>query len=289
MEIDTTLVRKLIEQQFPQWAHLSISPVATSGWDNRTFHLGENMSVRLPSDAQYASQVAKEQYWLPKLQSHLPLMIPKPIAMGEPSKEYPWHWSIYQWLEGASATNTQVTDLNHFAKSLAEFLSALQQCDISGAPAAGLENFYRGGNLSVYDNDTRKAIKQIENKNLAKKLMVIWEKALASTWKDDSVWIHGDIAVGNLLVDNGKLVAVIDFGQLAVGDPACDLAIYWTFLYGKNRTIFREVLNLDDDTWGRARGWVLWKTLCAPIAGTDCDKILHEIMNDFEYEEKKTT
>jgi len=287
MRIDTTLVKYLIEQQFPQWADLSISPVATSGWDNRTFHLGENMSVRLPSDAQYASQVANEQYWLPKLQPHLPLMIPKPIAMGKPSKEYPWHWSIYQWLGGIAATNAHIDDYNKFARSLAKFLKALQQCDISGAPQAGSQNFYRGGNLSVYDSDTRKAVSKIENINLAKKLMMIWENALASTWQYEPVWIHGDIAVGNLLVDKGKLVAVIDFGQLAVGDPACDLAMYWTFFSGQSREIFREVLNLDDDTWDRARGWVLWKTLCAPITGTDCDKILHEIMNDFEYEEKK--
>lgn len=278
MEISVFLVRQLIKNQFPQWADLSISSVATSGWDNRTFHLGENMLIRMPSNAEYAPQVEKEQHWLPKLAFQLPLSIPKPIAMGKPANEYPWHWSIYQWLEGATATNTQITDLNHFAKSLAEFLSALQQCDTSGAPPAGPENFYRGGNLSVYDNDTRKAIKQIENKNLAKKLMVIWEKALASTWQDDPVWIHGDIAVGNLLVDNGKLVAVIDFGQLAIGDPACDLAIYWTFLHGKSRVIFREVLNLDNDTWDRARGWVLWKTLCAPIIGTNRDKIFNEII-----------
>lgn len=287
MKIDTTLVKHLIEQQFPQWADLPINPVATSGWDNRTFHLGENMSMRLPSDAQYASQVEKEQYWLPKLQPYLPLMIPKPIAMGEPSKEYPWHWSIYQWLEGIAATNAHIDDHNIFARSLAKFLKALQQCDISGGPQADPQNFYRGGNLSVYDSDTRKAVSKIENINLAKKLMVIWENALASRWQYEPVWIHGDISVGNLLVNKGKLVAVIDFGQLAVGDPACDLAMYWTFLSGQSREIFREVLNLDDDTWDRARGWVLWKTLCAPIAGTDCNKILHEIMNDFEYEEKK--
>lgn len=284
MKIETTLVKYLIEQQFPQWAGLSIRPVSTSGWDNRTFHLGENMSVRLPSDAQYASQVAKEQYWLPKLQSHLPLMIPKPIAMGEPSKEYPWHWSIYQWLDGADATNANVDDHNIFASTLAKFLKALQQCDISDAPQAGSQNFYRGGNLSVYDSDTRKAIAKIENKNLAKKLVVIWENALASTWQYDPVWIHGDIAVGNLLVKDGKLVAVIDFGQLAIGDPACDLAIYWIFLSGESREIFRQILNLDDDTWDRARGWVLWKTLCAPIAGTNCENIIDLIVEEFKNE-----
>ncbi len=287
MKIDVSLVKQLVSQQFPEWADLDISTVATSGWDNRTFHLGEHMLVRMPSEAQYAPQVAKEQYWLLKLQPQLPLMIPKPIAMGEPSKEYPWHWSIYQWLEGTAATNAYIADLNLFASILAKFLKALQRCATLDAPAAGPENFYRGGDLSIYDADTRRAIVQIENKQLAKTLMVIWEIALASKWQLNPVWIHGDIATGNLLVNNGKLVAVIDFGQLAIGDPACDLALYWTFLSRESREIFREVLNLDNDTWGRARGWVLWKTLCAPIAGTDVDKILSEIVNDFKYAGKK--
>ena len=281
VEINRLLVEKLISNQFPKWADLLIKPVASSGWDNRTFHLGENMTIRLPSNAEYAPQVEKEQYWLPKLAPHLPLAIPQPIAMGKPSSEYPWHWSIYQWIDGSSVTNAQITDLNLFSKSLAEFLNALQKCDTSGAPKAGPENFYRGSNLRVYENETRKAITQIKDKDLEKKLAAIWEKALASLWRNEPVWIHGDIAVGNLLIRDGKLVAVIDFGQLAIGDPACDLAIYWTFLSGESREIFRDVLKLDNDTWHRARGWVLWKTLCAPIAGTDCDHILNEIVNDF--------
>ena len=281
IEINLSLVEKLISNQFPKWAELLIKPVASSGWDNRTFHLGKNMTIRLPSKAEYAPQVEKEQYWLPELALHLPLAIPQPIAMGKPTSEYPWHWSIYQWIDGSSVTNTRLTDLNLFAKSLAEFLKALQKCDVSGAPPAGPENFYRGSNLSVYDSATQKAIMQIKDRNLSKTLSAIWEKALASHWQNDPVWLHGDIAVGNLLAKDGKLVAVIDFGQLAVGDPACDLAVYWTFLSGESRKIFREILKLDNDTWERARGWVLWKTLCAPIVGTDCYYILNEIVNDF--------
>lgn len=284
VEINLSLVEKLIRNQFPKWADFLIKPVASSGWDNRTFHLGEDMTIRLPSNAEYASQVEKEQRWLPILAPHLPLAIPQPIAMGKPTSEYPWHWSIYQWIDGSSVTNAQITDLNLFSKSLAEFLKALQRCDTSGAPAAGPENFYRGSNLSVYDSETRKAITQIKDKNLAKTLTAIWEKALASHWQNYPIWIHGDIAVGNLLVKDGKLVTVIDFGQLAIGDPACDLAIYWTFLSGESRKVFREVLKLDNDTWDRARGWVLWKTLCAPIDGTNCENIIHLIVEEFKNE-----
>lgn len=279
--IDLSLVQRLVKEQFPQWANLAIKPVKSSGWDNRTFHLGEDMTVRLPSNREYAYQVEKEQYWLPKLAPQLPLAIPKPVAMGKPTNEYPWHWSIYQWLEGQTVTASRISDKNLFAENLAIFLKALQQCDTLGTPVAGPENFYRGGDLNVYDVDTRKALAQIDDEQLANTLTAIWEKALSSTWQNDPVWVHGDIAIGNLLVNKGELVAVIDYGQLAIGDPACDLAIYWTFLSGQSREIFHDILELDHETWDRGRGWVLWKTLCAPIAGTDCDTILNDIITDF--------
>jgi len=281
VKIDLPLVQRLVRKQFPQWANLTIKPVESSGWDNRTFHLGSDMIVRLPSNSVYASQVQKEQYWLPKLAPELPLAIPKPVAMGKPATEYPWHWSIYQWLDGQTVTASYISDINLFAQSLAKFLKALQQCDATGAPSAGPDNFYRGGDLSIYDADTRKALAQIDDKKLSDALRVIWEKALSSSWQYAPVWIHGDIAVGNLLVNKGELVAVIDFGQLAIGDPACDLAMYWTFLSGLSGAMFRDSLDLDSDTWDRGRGWVLWKTLCAPIVGTDCNKILNEIIADF--------
>ena len=282
MKIDISLVRLLIDQQFPQWADLPISPVVTSGWDNRTFHLGEHMSIRLPSAAKYASQVDKEQRWLPKLQPNVLLMIPKPIAVGEPSNEYPWHWSIYEWLEGEAASIEGIADLSKFSKKLAYFLQALQQCETKGAPVAGPDNFFRGGDLKVYDAETRKAIAKIEDRKQSNTFTRIWEKALASSWKHEPVWVHGDIAVDNLLVKDGELNAVIDFGQLAVGDPSCDLVLYWTFFTGQNKDVFKKTLNLDADTWDRGRGWVLWKTLCAPISGTNCQKVLKCVIDDFD-------
>lgn len=279
--INVPLVQGLIRKQFPQWADLSIKPIKTSGWDNRTFHLGDALLVRLPSQAQYAQQVAKEQYWLPKLKDHLPCLIPNPIAQGKPTTKYPWSWSIYQWINGETATHENITDLNDFAKHLAEFLLALHHCDTTDAPLAGPENFYRGGLLKVYDADTRDALSKIAARDQAMILTAIWEQALSSTWQQDPVWVHGDMAVGNILVKDGKLTAIIDFGQLALGDPACDLAIYWTFLAGESRKVFRDSLNLDQDTWDRARGWVLWKTLCAPIDGTDCERLIDILVNEF--------
>lgn len=288
--IDVPLVHQLISTQFPEWANLTIKPVEFSGWDNRTFHLGEHMTVRLPSNAEYSGQVEKEQFWLPKLAPHLSVAIPTPLAMGKPSKEYPLHWSVYKWLEGNTASIDRIDDLNQFAVSLAEFLLALQKCDASAGPLAGEHNFYRGGNLAVYDRETREAISVLGNTIDTQTVTEIWGAALASTWKKPPVWIHGDIATGNLLVNNGRLSAVIDFGQLGVGDPACDLAIAWTFFKGKSREVFQEALNLDQTTWDRGRGWALWKALivCAGLSGTNPKEIekskliLNEVLVDYQ-------
>lgn len=259
--VDESLVQRLVSTQFPEWRDLLIKPVKHQGWDNRTFHLGEHLLVRLPSDANYALQVEKEQLWLPKLTPFLPLPIPVPVAMGQPAEGYPWKWSVYAFLPGESANHASIANLTDFAKSLAEFLLALQRIYITNAPSPGLHSFYRGGALSIYDAETRQAINTLKNKIDVTVVTDIWKRALASTWQHEPVWVHGDISVGNLLVQNGKLSAVIDFGQLAVGDPACDLAIAWTFFKGESREAFRSVLALDEDTWARGRGWTLWKAL----------------------------
>src|SRR5215210_4886506 len=125
VHIDVALVSRLIGEQFPQWAHLPIKPVDFGGWDNRTFHLGEQTTVRLPSAAAYALQVEKEQRWLPILAPQLPLPIPVPLAMGNPGNGYPWHWSVYRWLDGEIATIERIADLRQFSLTLAHFLFAL--------------------------------------------------------------------------------------------------------------------------------------------------------------------
>ena len=265
--IDVPLVQRLIAEQFPEWADLEIKPVELSGWDNKTFHLGAYMTVRLPSHAEYSGQVEKEQHWLPKLAAHLPLPIAMPLAMGQPGAGYPLHWSIYKWLEGSTASLEQIKDLSQFATALGEFLNALQQCDATGGPLAGEHNFYRGGSLAIYDTESREAIENLEDENYAKACTEVWDLALASAWERLPVWIHGDIAVGNLLVNNGQLSAVIDFGQLGIGDPACDLAIAWTLFKGESREAFRATLKLDPTTWARGRGWALWKALCWAFPG----------------------
>ncbi len=259
--INESLVYRLVTNQFPQWKDLPIRPVEHQGWDNRTFRLGEHMLVRLPSSEEYSSQVQKEHKWLPKLAPGLPLSIPVPFAIGEPDHGYPWQWSINRWLEGSQAATAQIKDLCAFASTLAQFLTSLQRIDASDGPLAGPHSFYRGGSLATYDTETRQALTLLKDKIDVKTATEVWETALASTWQNPPVWVHGDISPGNLLVQNGQLSAVIDFGQLAVGDPACDLAIAWTFLKGRSREIFRDALLLDTDTWARGRGWALWKAL----------------------------
>lgn len=265
--IDEALVRRLISTQFSQWADLPVKPIASSGWDNRTFHLGADMLVRMPSAADYAEQVKKEQQWLPRLAPLLPLPIPEPLALGKPSEGYPWEWSVYRWLSGESAASGQIADLNSFAKNLAQFLIALQSIDAKNGPPAGPQSFYRGGALSTYSAETKEAIASLEGKINANAALEVWKAALATSWKKPPVWIHGDISTGNLLVKEGKLCAVIDFGQLAIGDPACDLAIAWTLFKEESRSIFRKTLSLDDDVWDRSRGWALWKSLIYIVDG----------------------
>ena len=142
--IDVALVKSLISEQFPQWQHLAIKPVEFSGWDNRTFHLGDEMSIRLPSEAEYAPQILKEFQWLPKLAENITVQITKPLALGAPNDSYPYPWSINEWINGKSASNDRIQDMIKFAKDLGHFLKELQNIDSLGGPPAGPHNFYRG-------------------------------------------------------------------------------------------------------------------------------------------------
>jgi aminoglycoside phosphotransferase (APT) family kinase protein len=261
MDIDVALARALIAEQFPAWADLPIHPVEHDGHDNRTFRLGSEMSVRIPSHQRYVAQVEKEQLWLPRLARFLPVPIPAPLAMGTPSGRYPWHWSIYQWLDGENATTGRIQDARELAATLTQFLRALQQVDPTGGPPPGPHNFFRGGPLTVYDAETRDAITVLRGEIDPGALTAVWEAALGAEWHGKSVWLHGDVSASNLLVRQGRLCAVIDFGCSGVGDPACDLTIAWTLFSGESRSAFREGLPLDDAAWARARGWALWKGL----------------------------
>ncbi|MED5017767.1 aminoglycoside phosphotransferase family protein [Paenibacillus chibensis] len=291
--IDVTVVKRLIQEQFPDWSELEIKPVTNGGNDNRTFHLGNDMSVRLPSGEAYVPQVEKELKWLPILSKELSLPISTPLARGNPSKEYPFPWTVNKWIDGETLQLQNIHDLSQFAKDLGTFLNELQAIDTRGGPIAGKHNFYRGGNLAVYDPETRDAIKQNKDTLNGSLLNEIWELALNSTWVANPVWVHGDMAPGNILVKDGRLSAVIDFGILGVGDPSCDAAMAWTFFDAPSRKVFRNTLQMDEDTWNRARGWALWKALITYHSNRSSDKAIAEesyrimktIEQEYEFEE----
>lgn len=259
--VEVEQVRRLIEEQFPQWAGLPIEPVANGGWDNWTFHLGTDMVVRVPSAFEYAQAVEKEHQWLPTLAPQLPLPIPLPLAKGEPTADYPHPWSIYPWLDGVTVTAERIADPVRFAVDLAGFLADLQGVDATDGPQPGIHNWYRGGTLRTYDKNTRSALEELDGHVDAELAREIWTNALDARWDGTDRWFHGDIAEGNLLLDDGRLTAVIDFGTCGVGDTACDLAIAWTVLTGEGREAFRERLSVDAASWARGSGWALWKAI----------------------------
>ncbi len=262
-EVPVEIVRELIAAQFPEYANLPIKAVEPNGWDNRTFRLGNQLSIRLPSAERYAAKVPIEHKWLPKLRSKLSIPIPTPIAIGKPNKNYPWNWSIYGWIEGQSANVMSLDDmiLEKLALQLADFLNELHAIDSSDGPLYGKHNFFRGSSPIVYDAETRSAVDVLEKYIDASKAISIWKLAISSKWNTKPVWIHGDFSAGNILLNNNQLAGVIDFGGMAVGDPSCDLVIAWTLLKGQSRDIFKSKLKLDKDTWNRAKGWALWKAL----------------------------
>ncbi len=269
MRIDEGLVRRLIGAQFPQWADLRIEAVSPGGWDNRTFRLGERMLVRLPSAAAYVAQVEREQQWLPHLAAHLPVPIPKPVAKGEPSADYPWQWSVFAWLDGEPAEFGPLKDQTAFASDLADFLIALHRIDAAEGPQPGAENFFRGGKLGSYDAQVHRALDVLAKTMDPTPYAALWSEGLAAQWDGVPVWVHGDFSAGNLLVRNGRLCGVIDFGQCCVGDPACDLAIAWTLLDSRARNVFRTVLRPDPGTWARGCAWAIWKALIIAAGLTD--------------------
>ncbi len=269
---DVATARRLVDSQFPQWAGLPLTPVEVDGWDNRTFRLGSELTVRLPSGDWYAKQVAKEQRWLPVLAPQLPLPIPVPVARGVPDAGFPHEWSVYRWLDGTLAARTRIDDLRGFAADLAGFLRALNRIDATGGPEPGEHNFFRGGPLGHYEGEALDAIEALGAEIPRDAVQRVWADAMASTWERPPVWFHGDVAPTNLLISGGRLAAVLDFGSSGIGDPACDMVIAWSFLDGPSRERYRAALGVDAATWSRGRGWGLWKALITLVGHLESDE-----------------
>ena len=280
------LVRQLVAGQFPQWVDLPISRVTSYGTDNDIYRLGDQLAARLPRRPGWAvEQVKLEAKWLPRLAPHLPLAVPVQVAMGHPAEGYPFDWAVYEWLPGSDANGT-LGDLNQAATDLAAFITALRRIDATGAhprlPGA------RGGPLSEADEIVRWSVAQLGNRIDGGAVLRSWDESLsAPEWERPEVWVHGDLLPGNLLVLDGRLSAVIDFGGLNVGDPACDLQPAWNMFTGDGRQRFRAEVGADEASWLRGRGWALqavvginyyWDT--SPGMVRQCSHALAEILAD---------
>lgn len=258
IKIDLPLIRRLIDTQFPEWQNLPLKAISSAGTDNAMYRLGEDFAVRLPRRPEAALQIQKEQRWLPVIAPHLHCDVPLPFAISAPDAEFPYNWSVCRWLEGANAIEAQVSDFNQAAETLARFIADLQSVNIKDGPAPGAHNFYRGVPLQNRNDQYLAALEQLHEIIDTKAALTLWQQALqAETWQRSPVWIHGDIHAGNLLVRNGCISAVIDFGGLGVGDPACDMMVAWNYLTADSRPVFRAAVKADDATWKRAQGWAL--------------------------------
>jgi len=264
IETDVALVRRLLAGQFPQWADRPIVPVASYGTDHDIYRLGDDLAARLPRIGWASGQAAKEAVWLPRLAPHLPLALPVQVAMGRPAEGYPFDWSVYEWLPGENANGT-IDDLEQAAVDLAAFVRALRRVDRTGAHPRPVRG--RGAPLAELDEQVRRSIGQLGGRidgDAALRSLHSWEESLdAPVWDGQDVWVHGDLLPGNLLVVGGRLSAVIDFGGLNVGDPACDLQPAWNVFAGSSRQRFRAELGVDDAAWLRGRGWALYQAVSA--------------------------
>ena len=256
--IDAALARRLVDSQFPQWAELPLKLLDPAGSDHVIYRLGEDLSVRLPRHAGAMGQAMKESEWLPRLAPHLPLAIPVPVGVGEPDFDYPWPWAVSRWLDGEVANAESLADSSGAAVQLAQFLIALQAFVPEDFPVEDARADLTCPPLADRDRATRAAIAEVDGAFDAVAMTELWDGALgAPGWDRPPVWFHGDFHTGNLLTVAGRLSAVIDFGGLGIGDPACDLTIAFTLMSAGSRAAFRATLGIDDATWARGRGWAL--------------------------------
>lgn len=261
--VDEDLVRRLVADRFPRWAELPVRRHPSGGTVNAMYRLGADMVVRLPLTKSGVEDVALERQWLPRLAPLLPVPVPEVLAEGEPTEGHPWPWSVYRWLPGDIPAAEALREPALLAEDLADFVAAMRSLTLPGAPTA-----HRGGPLSSLDAETREAIEKLrrlpEEGVDCDAVSAVWEDALrAPAWDGPPVWLHADLMPGNLLVDDGRLAAVIDFGCTGTGDPACDLFPAWNLLPPGAGEVFREVLGVDDATWRRGRGRTLSQALIA--------------------------
>jgi aminoglycoside phosphotransferase (APT) family kinase protein len=252
--VDADVVHALVSRQFPQWASLPVTHASSAGTDNAMFRLGDRLVVRLPRIPWSAGNVEHEQRWLPVIGPLLPIATPEPVGLGEPDLGYPWGWSIYTWLDGDNPRSEDV--VGQLVLDIAHCLDVLHAIDEPGGP----QN-HRGLTFDNRDAATRTSIGQLTDLLAPAELAAVtavWDEAFAlATTPEPGTWIHADVAPGNLLVRDGRLVGLIDFAGVSRGDPAIDVCVAWNLVPRHLRGVFREALAIDDATWLRSRAWSL--------------------------------
>ena len=256
---DAELVRRLVLEQHPDLAHLPLTQV-DGGWDNTVFRLGDELAIRLPRRSATAALVANEQRWLPELASRLPLPVPTPVRVGRPGSGFPWAWSVVRWLPGTAAFAAPSFDRRAVAVALGGFLRALHQPAPSGAP----QSPWRSIPLDARTERLHAHLDQLHDSVNRERILALWDRLVVTPrWSGPPMWIHGDLHPGNLLIHDSALAAVIDFGDIACGDPATDLSVMWMLLPPEHREALFEAAGhnranpADEEMWRRARGWAL--------------------------------
>jgi aminoglycoside phosphotransferase (APT) family kinase protein len=268
--IDAELVRALVDRAAPHYVDLPIRRLDATGSTNALFRLGDDLLVRLPRQPGGSATIAKEAKWLPVLGPSLPVGVPEVVAVFQPDGDYPEHWSVVRWIDGEHpevVTPKTPVDPRRagLAVDLAEVVNALGRAEVpSEAVGDPVLQWYRGEPLATMDAVTRQNIRRCRALNdfgydldVAERL---WDEAMMLPGVKDRPaprWYHGDLTAENLLVRDGRLSAVLDFGAVSVGDPAVDLVVAWEVLDPPAREIFRRKVGVDDATWLRGRAWAL--------------------------------
>jgi aminoglycoside phosphotransferase (APT) family kinase protein len=301
--IDAEMVRGLVGRAMPAFAGAPVRRLASSGSTNALFRLGEELLVRLPRQPGGSTTISKEATWLPVLAPLLPVSVPDVVAVFEPDRDYPERWSVVRWIDGAHPEvvdpDTSVDSRREgLAKDLAAVLDALRQAEV---PTEAVNDphlrSYRGEPLATMDQATRENIERCRSlEDFAFDLDAaeqIWAEGMKLPGTADRTtprWYHGDLAAENLLVRDGTLTAVLDFGGLSVGDPTVDLVVAWEVLDPPAREVFRRQVGVDDATWLRGRAWALsislmiwyyWTTM--PARRARCMRVGRNVLADAGY------
>ena len=269
IEITAELIRDLLRDQHPDLADQPLK-LGARGWDNQLWRLGDDLAVRLPWATESADELLrKEHAWLPGLAPHLPLPVPVPQRLGEPSERFPRPWIVTTWVPGEPADRAPVTRAEETADSLAAFLTALHRPAPDGVPAGRGRGVPLAGLADGFAEGLAKAV-ELELIPDPDAVRAVWDDAVAApAWTGPALWLHGDLHPANVLTANGTLCGVIDFGDLCAGDPACDLAAPWTLLPDGFTDRFHEAYlpGVDSATRRRARGWAAMRALGGILVG----------------------